>query len=226
MCLVAVSGLLAAIHVAGQFSRLYLHHGNLLGIVPLFNMEDESNIPTFWSSLLWVLAGGAAGLVALGEKQRADRQAFYWLGIALLSWIFATDEFVQLHERLGALLQSLALANGVEASGVFRYIWVIPGGLFAAAVAILYLRFLLTLQRDVAVTIAVAGALYLAGALGFEMLEGSIDTANGYMGPAYTLCVTCEETLEMIGVSLLIFAILKHAAARMPSIQIRVASIE
>lgn len=55
-----------------------------------------------------------------------------------------------------------------------------------------------------------AGALFLSGAVGFEMLEGKHVAQEGLAGKDdlyYMLLVTCEETLEMIGVIVFIYAL-------------------
>lgn len=79
-------------------------------------------------------------------------------------------------------------------------------------------------QRDVMWLIFLAGAVFVTGSVGFEMLEGPIDEAGGYMNLLYTVYVTCEESLEMFGVCILIFALLQYVAVTSPDIRILVSN--
>lgn len=72
--------------------------------------------------------------------------------------------------------------------------------------------------------IFLAGAVFVTGSVGFEMLEGPIDEAGGYMNLLYTVYVTCEESLEMFGVCILIFALLQYVAVTSPDIRILVSN--
>ncbi len=42
---------LSIVSLAGQFSRYVLGHGNLFRLVRLFNVGEDSNIPTWYSSI-------------------------------------------------------------------------------------------------------------------------------------------------------------------------------
>ena len=49
-----------------------------------------------------------------------------------------------------------------------------------------------------------AGVVFLAGAVGLEMVGGLIASAETPTEAAFVAAVTCEETLEMVGVALLV----------------------
>jgi hypothetical protein len=113
-----------------------------------------------------------------------------------------------LHERLlGRLGQSLA-------GEVFYFTWLGPGLVVVALVGLFYLRFLLALPRRFQVLFAASGALFLAGAVGAEMVGSEI--ARHRLGDdaswAYQVAVIVEEGLEMAGGALFIYALLAHIA--------------
>ena len=60
----------------------------------------------------------------------------------------------------------------------------------------------------------IAGTLYVAGAIGFEMLESFM--VSRVFAPSmtislfYSFCVLCEEMLEMLGVALALRTCLLH----------------
>jgi len=54
--------------------------------------------------------------------------------------------------------------------------------------------------------------VFLAGALGFEMLSAIAADRSGYDSVGYTLLYSIEETLEMLGIVLFLYALLSHLA--------------
>ncbi len=54
---------------------------------------------------------------------------------------------------------------------------------------------------------AVGGALFVLGALGFEMVSGEYKTRYG-IDRGYSVVIAIEEGLELVGVSVFIFGLL------------------
>jgi hypothetical protein len=94
-------------------------------------------------------------------------------------------------------------------AGPFLFAWVIPYGCAVVVIGFLYLRFVLRQPARTRRLIVAAGSVYLAGALGFELIGGwylsrhdEIENFN------YLLLVAAEEFLEMVGSVLFIYALL------------------
>lgn len=115
--LIGVSAALVLLHIAGQISRLEFGHAQLHGLVALFNLEEESNVPSFWSSLLWLIAGTLAGVIASLAHGAARRDWLHWLGLSSLFFFCGIDETVQFHERLGGLFAGFLKFEGLRATG-------------------------------------------------------------------------------------------------------------
>ena len=221
--LLGVSVALVFLHIAGQVSRLEFGHARLYGLVALFNLEEESNIPSFWSSFLWLIAGTLAGLITCLARNAARYDWLHWLGLSIIFFLCGMDEIVQFHERLGSLFASVLRMEGIRATGFLYYVWIIPALLVALVLFFVYLRFMLRLPRGVMLLIAFAGTVFITGSVGFEVLEGPIDEAGEYMNFLYTAYVTCEESFEMAGVCILILALMRYVAGTWPSVQIALA---
>ncbi|WP_419600273.1 hypothetical protein [Thiolapillus sp.] len=125
------------------------------------------------------------------------------------------DETASLHESLIDPLR-----NTVHASGVLYYSWVIPYGFALLLFVVLYLRFLLDLPRTIMLLFIASGAIFVSGALGFEMLGGWYADRYGEVSVAYAMLYTCEETLEMTGISLFIYSLLKYIAQRFDNLRL------
>jgi hypothetical protein len=62
-----------------------------------------------------------------------------------------------------------------------------------------------------------AGAGYVGGALGMEMIGGAYASAYGY-DAYYPVLTIVEETLEMLGILLFLHALLCYMTAHMPRV--------
>ena len=217
-----VSAALVTVHVLGQTVRLGFGHAQLHGLIPLFDLEEEGNIPSYWSSMLWFSAASIAFVIAHHARLRGRRDRLHWSGLCAIFFLFSMDEAVQFHERLGGAVDALLRIEGLRPSGLLFYAWTIPAALFALLVFAAYFRFLLALPRDIATRMVLAGGVFLTGAVGFELLEGPIDEAGGYKNLLYTIFVTCEEALEMAGVCLLILALLRYIATISPAFEVTI----
>lgn len=169
----------------------------------LFDLDQESSIPTWFSSLL---LAGAAGVSYVISRQPGCRGAAArgWLALALVFVGMSIDEVAMLHETFGP---SMAQSLGFKPQGMLFSPWVVPGLAVAALVAGMFARFVFRLPRRVRRLALVSAAIYLAGAIGCEMIFSSM-LASGMPGTSWPvrLEIIVEESMEMAGVALWIYA--------------------
>ena len=60
-----------------------------------------------------------------------------------------------------------------------------------------------------------SGAIFVLGAIGFEMLSGWQAEVSGKRTYLYMIFYTCEEALEMTGIAIFIYALLSHIVNEM-----------
>lgn len=194
--------ILAVAGIAGQVARYSLGIERAGGLIPVFDLDREYNIPAWFSSALLLLNGllltGIAAAVHLQEKSFLR----HWQVLAALFFFLSLDEAIRLHEQLMAPLAAL------ELTGVFHYSWVIPGFIFVALVGLTYLRFVICLDEEIRRLFILAATLYLGGALGTEMVRGWYASNFGVMSLAYPLITALEESLEMLGLGVFVRALL------------------
>lgn len=70
------------------------------GLLGLFYLDGEYNVPAALSGALWLLA--ALGVYAAGATLDVGRRRWLWSAVALVFVFFALDEGLKLHERLEA----------------------------------------------------------------------------------------------------------------------------
>ncbi|MBX3580727.1 MAG: hypothetical protein KF810_02370 [Rhizobiaceae bacterium] len=189
----------------GILRNIYIYNFGTRGIGPL-NWADVAGEATgvmWWSSLMW----GLAALLCLLEFDRnTTRLRSYWLAISIGSLLLSLDESVQIHERFSAPAGWLFNNPG----GFFAAWWVLAAIPIVAICFILLIPFLLALPRKTATGLIMAGAIFLLGAVGFEMVFARVITSDPDATTMLWTLMTIEETLEMIGIALFCITVHGH----------------
>jgi hypothetical protein len=206
-----VTGGLVAAHVGFLILRFGFGHDVVFGVARWFNLDREANVPTFFSALLLGLAAALLALSGTHHARRHDPAARQWV---VLAWIFAflsLDEVAGIHERLGIWLRhAVALDEWVH------FVWPLPAIVLVAALYLAYWPWFAALDRATRRGVVIAAAVYLAGAVGMELVSGFYWARTGSyrVDLAYAGITTVEETLEMLGMLLFIRVLLQYASAR------------
>lgn len=177
------------------------------GVMGLFNLNQETSIPTWFSQSLLLMT--TVFLIAVSRKVKEYRKHWSTLGVIFL--YLSIDEGASMHELTVAPLRQLL---NVEA-GIFYYSWVLLFGFLAIVIGLFYVRFLLHLPRKTRLIFIIAAILFLAGGIGMEMVGGSLAAKAGESGVMYSLVVAIEEYLEMSGVILFLYGLLGYAKHQM-----------
>ena len=180
-----------------------------------FYLDFENNVPAWFSTLGLFVASCLFGLVAYVQRARKDA-GLHWLGLSLLFVALAVDEATYTHEIL-----IVALRNHLNLGGIFYFAWVVPGAIFVLLVAMVYLPFIVRLLPAVRNGLLLAGAFYVGGALGVELLGGYFAESQGFDAASYIVAMTCEESLEMLGIATLIFVLLRYLARLCPLMHVQ-----
>ena len=182
-----------------------------------FNVARERNIPTLYSVIALTVAATLLATNARHSWEKCDGQYRYWAGLALIFLFLAFDEGTKIHEQLGGVMK-----RWVTPKGYLYWLWVIPYGSAVLVLAAVYLRFMIRLSRTTRYYFILAALLFLGGAIGVDMLQAQ--ERDLVIGSDYTIlyCVlySLEEFLEMIGVAVFIYALLKNLADESPVIRI------
>ena len=204
-------------NLMGIIVRLFPGHGVFRDLIQLFDFNSERNIPTLYSSINLMFS--AVLLVCIALKHKAMRSSWFpWMGLAAIFCLLSVDETAQLHERLAEPVQNL-----LNISGAFYYVWTLPYILFLGVLFLLYLRFLKQLPKRTRTLFLLSGALFIFGAIGFEIIgnfQTQADLSQNTL--QYRLLYTCEEFLEMSSVALFIYALFDYIIAKFGSFSLHI----
>jgi hypothetical protein len=205
--LASVFLVLLTVHVAGLVARFWLGYPADARWIAFFDFDTEGNLPTWFSSILFIISAGL--LAVLGAWKRAERDAFarHWKALAATFLFLALDEATSLHERLDDVG---LLKRALSAGGGLYHPWVAVYAALVVLAAIFLFRFMGSLPRRTRTGFLVAAVLYVSGAVGMEMVGAAHDERSGREDLGYASIATFEETLEMAGALVFIFALLAY----------------
>jgi cellulose synthase/poly-beta-1,6-N-acetylglucosamine synthase-like glycosyltransferase len=214
----AVAFLLVLLSIGGQFSKFMLGHAFLKGLVPLFYVDVEQNIPTYFSVFLILFAALLLAVIAILNGKERIPHVSKWVILSFGFLFMAFDEAFQFHERLNILVGRL-LGDGTL--GVFYFPWIIPGIALVFVLGLFFLRFLLDLPTTTRFRFLMAATFYIGGAIGVELIGSRHAELRGYENWTYSMIATIEESLEMAGLIVFIGALLNYCAHNYKKVRFR-----
>jgi hypothetical protein len=154
------------------------------------------------------------------------------------------DEVASIHEAIGQQSERLLHnTTGFTPSGAISFFWVVPGAIFVFIVLLAYLRFLADLPQSTRRLFLFAGALFVLGALGLEMLTAQVVSSSGGISDWIVsasggivdrgiasaiptilkgLQTSIEEMFEMLGLTAFVYALLAYIRSYVEDINVRV----
>jgi hypothetical protein len=208
----------------------------------IFDVGEERSIPTWFETIQFVLCSMLLAVIALANKQRNYRFSLHWSFLSIIFLYLSADEAASLHEAIGHLSERLLHnTTGFTASGAITFFWVVPGAIFVFIFLVAYLRFLAHLPQSTRRWFLFAGALFVMGALGLEMLFAQIRSSSEVIANFFGMelglsqhsasaiptilkgSLTCvEEMFEMLGLTAFIYALLAYIRFYIEDIHARV----
>ena len=174
-----------------------------------FDVSLERNLPTYFSTVLILINACIllviAWLNSAGKYPAVDKWGILAAGFILM----ACDECAHLHEPLVAIIRPHLWHGRLY---IFYYSWVIPYLVVVVAAFFYFLRFLLQLPQRSRVLFFLAGAVYICGCIGMEMIGAVYDELWGTATLKYNFISTIEEGMEMTGQILFLYGLLDYLA--------------
>lgn len=213
-----IASILVLTSLAGQSTKFLAGHDTVYGLIYLFDLDGESNIPTYFSASLLLLAASLLSVITVMKRESHDPYAFQWRVLACAFLYLAVDEAAGVHELL--VRPTKELLGGVTV-GVFNFAWVIPGLVITVLFALAYLKFLLHFPSQVRLRLLLAATLYISGTIGMEMVGGLYEEQYGFENLTYNFIVTLEESFEMSGIIIFIQVLMTYIEANYGEVRFR-----
>jgi len=207
--LLIVASILCVVSFTLALLRILGGHDRVMGLTQLLDLNGEGNVPAWYSSTLLFACGLSAAAVA-GRLHRTVRWG--WNGIALALIAMSLDETAQIHERLTLPPEFLGPYGPIH-----NITWVFAGTVIAGAVAGVFLRTVLAAPPRVRKGVFIAGAVYIGGAMGMEMIGGLWALHHGEANVVHAVIDVLEEGGELFGATLFLGTALRYLAILGPA---------
>ncbi len=188
-------------------------------VIKLFYFDGEKNIPAYFSTFNLFLCAGLCFIISKADKTRYHKRWFY---LAFVFIFLAFDELISIHEVLTgpsrAIVQKLLGSKDV---GILYYAWVVPYAVLLLIAAVYFYRFVFSLPKKILINFIIAAGIFVAGAIGMELVGGYVAEKFGMTGFAFQLSSTIEESLEMLGIIFFARTLMQYMAMQPDAIDLR-----
>ncbi|MBD2344859.1 hypothetical protein H6G18_11965 [Anabaena subtropica FACHB-260] len=206
--------------LSGQFYAYFVNGEQFSGVVRMFDLDEERNIPTLFTGFILIFCSILLELVALAKQKERNRYVPYWHGLAIIFMYLSFDELLEIHEKVNGILnQTAQSAPGQN--------WDILNISLALVFALIYFKFLLHLPKKIKTLFVLAFAFFVIGGVVIEFL-GVYYFPNIYNQKLFIaeVITTIEECLEIIGLTIFIHGILLYIKSFVTDIHINIVGTE
>ena len=200
IALLAVAGLIAV------YLKTVLGFKTAFGFVQLFDLDVEFNIPSLYSSTVIFLNALVLFSISKITKSEGKPGGHYWKSMGFVFVYLSLDELASIHEHLDDLVAHFSKQNLIHEGGP---LWILPFAVLLAIFGLYFFRFYLRLPKETKLQFFVAGAIFVAGAVGVEIL-GNPSPDHPMAGFIRGLYSTLEETMEMVGMACFLRSLLSY----------------
>jgi hypothetical protein len=192
--------------IRGAWHEFWLDH-----LMQSFFLDREGNITAFYNALLLFIPSQLLAIISVWKFSIKDKYRFFWLGLSLI-WLFLSfDEASGLHETLIKPMRQI-----YGADGFLYFSWVIPGSIAVIIFGLIFLYFFLHLDKKFKFLFFFSLAVYIGGVIGGEMISGYVASLYGLRNFTYGVVASLEESLELLGCSILIYSLLEYIKQYLP----------
>jgi hypothetical protein len=196
--LAAVAGALVVVHLVLMIIHYRWHEVPEL-LKNQFDLDEEQNIPNWYSSAILLLSSGLLLAIANAKKRTRDRHTLYWYVLCVGFALMSLDEEAGIHETINTIIEIT---------------WAIPGAVLVGIIGLAFIPFLIRLPARTRWWFVASGAVYVGGAVGMEIATDRLFlTKHTPDTLSYAFLTAVEEGMEMFGVVLFIRALLAYMRA-------------
>lgn len=215
---------------AARYVRYIWGSEGPLYLLNKFDVGQEANIPTWYSSFTLLLCSFLLATIAAVKKRNDDRYTLHWGVLSVVFLLLSVDEVAELHEIVGDLSSVIQYMGYPRPSGLIYFFWVVPYSIFGLIVLLAYVGFFVHLPRMTRRLFFGAAALFVL-AIGTEMLGASQispyglenwENVTGTPKLVVGILTTFEELFEMLGVFVFIYALLSYIGSYVREITVQV----
>ncbi|MEM6530875.1 MAG: hypothetical protein AAF653_21440, partial [Chloroflexota bacterium] len=176
--------------------------GALITAYRFVDFDGEENLISFFSMSLWVVVSVLCAQVQ--SLARSRRERIYWSLLAALFIVLAMDEWLGFHEKMAPITADLLNITHMP------FAWVVPATIGVVVFVVWTIPFMRMLPGNISRLFLAGVTIVVAGAIGFEIPGGFAFATYTNDSAIYRGLVLIEESLEIIGVITLLYAVYSY----------------
>jgi hypothetical protein len=208
---------LTVVNITIQYSIYGLGYDYPTGLARLFVFGIHGTIPKWFASANLLLSALLLATIAWAKNSEGDAYRHHWSCLALIFCALSLEESAGFHHLASAPLRSALRLDG---TGVLHFPWVLLGMILVPIIALAFCRFFYYLPAKDRSLFLLAAILYVGGALGMKILRGPYNSAYGVDNMTGAMLKTVEESCQMIGIVVFIYALLSYIAAHLKEVHV------
>jgi len=209
--------IVVAVMIAATFAaQLFREAVSANTVVNLFDSDQKLNFPSTAKLLLMVAATLLFAVIALASTVRATRVR--WFGMSVIFALVTLDESTYMHQRLSDAMHDVAGTHGA-----LRFAWVLVYLPLIVVLAFVYFPFWRKLDARLRHRLLAAALLFAGGSGGIELVKGAIYD-DGRWSLSFGLVASLSDSLELIGLAILVTILLEHLATLTRTVDIQLAT--
>jgi len=169
-------------------------------LLQMFDVNEEENLPTWFSGFNLLIAVFFLWVATLRKRAEKDPMASRWTVLFAGFFFLAVDEIAGIHESINSVVDPT---------------WAYGGAIIAFIVGVYFIPFLLPLPKPTLVAFVIAGAIFVGGAVGMEIVGEPMESDS----LLYNLTTMVEEGMEMFGIILFTRALLQYLKSNQIDVQ-------
>lgn len=204
--ILAIIAILLLLHIGTYLNLLKNDLGPESYFFKKLNFDSEKNVPTIFSGILHFTASIFLAFIAF-SRLTIKNSRWFWASLSFVFLFLGLDEILSIHEKITGNNDS------IEEKGAFFYNWILIYGAGVVVLGFTFLKPLLSLPKKTVLMFISAGIIFILGAIVLETIAGNIifqrqiPPGAEKTEPIIFILSTFEELLEMLGVSLFIYAL-------------------
>lgn len=200
--------IVASLLLLNLLQQFLIYQGILPKLITFIDLNEENNFPSFFSGMNLIFTGLIVLLISLCNDKK-NKFYKHWFFISFVFFFLGTDELASIHERIG---RYTSIFLGVEDT-IGGFIWVLPFSILLLILAYFYLPFLLHLPFTYKKLLIIASIVFVGGGMVMESIGSTLVEVSVY----YPLEYIIEETMEMLGVIIFLYAFFKYLKSEIGS---------
>jgi hypothetical protein len=167
-------------------------------------VSGEQNFPALYSSIALFFCSVLFFIIFKFKSRLKDKYTLSWKALSFIFVYLSLDELLSFHENLTTPFRQLGFG------GILNYAWVVPGIVAVGIFCLVFYRFFQHLPQYMKRLMLFAFFVFLGGAIVTEIIGGYYEYLYGRENLGYFLIATIEESMEMLGIVILIHALLTY----------------